>query len=60
MHEKALGIYDSMVWAMDEVDKDMQINPIEYLGIALYPSSLFQYAAFVSTLLFALLEQKLS
>ena len=41
MHEKALGIYDSMVWAMEEVDKDMQINPIEYLGIALYPSSLF-------------------
>ena len=41
MREKAFEVYNSMIWAIDEVDKDMTLNPIMFLGIALYPYSLF-------------------
>ena len=54
MQEEAEKVYDALTEAVDEVEKDVTFNPREFLGIALYPDSLFSLVTFLATTAFAL------
>ena len=59
MQEKAEGVFEALTSALSEIERDANFNPVQFLGIALYPGSLFTYATFILTLIFALLESKI-
>lgn len=54
MLELASATYDSMTEAIDEVEKDITYNPRCFLGIALYPDSIYSFASLLATTAFAL------
>ena len=37
MLEIATGVYEALTDAIDELEKDVEMNPKKFLGIALYP-----------------------
>ena len=41
MQELADKMYSALSEAIDEVEKDITYNPREFLGIALYPDSIW-------------------
>ena len=44
MQEKAEHVYDALNEAIDECEKDITYNPREFLGVALYPDSIYGWA----------------
>ena len=54
MREIASEVYDGMSEAIEEVDKDLDFNPREFLGLVLYPDSLISLVSFLLTLAFGL------
>ena len=56
MAELASETYDSLSEAIDEVEKDITYNPREFLGIPLYPDSIWGYVSLIATTGFALFQ----
>ena len=56
MLELAGETYDSLSEAVDEVEKDITFNPREFLGVALYPDSIWGYFSLIATTGFALFQ----
>ena len=56
MQEKAESVYDALADAIDVCEKDITYNPREFLGIALYPDSIYGWASTLFTLGLALFQ----
>ena len=54
MKEMAVTVYESLNDAIDELDKDVDLNPKQFLGIALYPDRLYSWFVTLATLGFGL------
>ena len=54
MKEMAVTVYDSLIDAIDELEKDVDLNPKKFLGIALYPDKLYSWFVTLATLGFGL------
>ena len=54
MQTEAEAVYDALTEAVDEVEKDVTFNPREFLGVALYPDSIYGWATTLFTVGFAL------
>ena len=50
MRELAVEVYDALTEAEDEVEKEVEFNPREFLGIVLYPESIFTWVTTLFTL----------
>ena len=50
MQEMAETVYASLVDAVDELEKDVELNPTKFLGIALYPDFLWSWFITLLTL----------
>ena len=59
MKEMAETVYESLTDAIDELEKDLDLNPKRFLGIALYPDQLWSWSVTLATLGFGLAQQKL-
>ena len=59
MRELADEVYTGMSEAIEEVEKDLEYNPKQFLGITLYPDSILSIVTFVLTVVIALLQMKL-
>ena len=55
MREMANEVYDALTEAVDEVEKDVEFNPREFLGIVLQPEEIFAWATTLFTLALGLL-----
>ena len=60
MKELASEVYDAMSEAIDEVEKDMTYRPQKFLGIALYPDSIWTITTFLTTIAFGLFQANYS
>ena len=60
MTELAGETYDSLSEAIDEVEKDITYSPREFLGVPLYPDSIWGYLSLIATTAFALFQSNLS
>ena len=58
MQEEAEKVYDALTEAVDEVEKDVTFNPREFLGIRLYPDSIYGWLTTLLTVGFALFQQE--
>ena len=56
MQEEAEKVYDALTEAVDEIEKDITFNPREFLGVALYPDSIYGWASTLLTVGFALFQ----
>ena len=56
MIERAGKTLDSLSDAIDEVEKDITYNPREFLGIPLYPDSIWGFVSLLLTTAVALLQ----
>ena len=54
MKEMAVTVYESLSDAIDELEKDVDLNPKQFLGIALYPDKLYSWFVTLATLGFGL------
>lgn len=45
MKEKADQVYEALAEAIDECEKDITYNPREFLGVPLYPDSIYGWAS---------------
>ena len=50
MKEMAVTVYESLIDAIDELEKDVDLNPKQFLGIALYPDKLYSWFVTLATL----------
>ena len=44
MEEEAQKVYDALTEAVDVIEKDITFDPREFLGMALYPDSIYGWA----------------
>ena len=51
--------YDSLTEAVEELEKDLELNPRKFLGVALYPGQIWSAATFVGAIVFGIIQQKL-
>ena len=56
MQELAEKVYTRLSEAIEEVEKDLTYNARKFLGIALYPNSLFSLITFLATIAYGLYE----
>ena len=56
MRELAMEVYDALTEAVDEVEKEVEFNPREFLGIVLYPESIFTWVTTLFTLALGLFQ----
>ena len=56
MKELAIEVYDALTEAVDEVEKEVEFNPREFLGIVFYPEDIFAWATTLFTLGLGLLQ----
>ena len=54
MKELAINTYEALTDAIDELEKDVDLNPKKFLGIALYPDQLWSWFVTLATLGFGL------
>ena len=54
--ELANKVYDGLSEAIDELEKDLELNPRRLLGVALYPEQLWSAVTFVATIGFGLFQ----
>ena len=54
MKEMSVTVYESLIDAIDELEKDVDLNPKKFLGIALYPDKLYSWFVTLATLGFGL------
>ena len=59
MKEMAETVYGSLGDAIDELEKDLDLNPKRFLGIALFPDKLWSWTVTLATLGIGLAQQKL-
>ena len=50
MKEMAETVYGSLADAVDELEKDLDLNPKRFLGIALFPDKLWSWTVTLATL----------
>ena len=55
MKQNADEILDALNRAIEELEKDIEFNPRQFLGVALYPDQLLQGLAFLGTLALGML-----
>ena len=56
MIEIATAVYEALTDAIDELEKDVEMNPQKFLGVALYPDKLWSWFLTLATLGFGLLQ----
>ena len=56
MIDKAENLLNTLSDAIDEVEKDITYNPREFLGIPLYPDSIWGFVSLLLTTALALLQ----
>ena len=56
MSEIAERTLNSLSDAIDEVEKDITYNPREFLGVALYPDSIWSFLVLILTTALAMLQ----
>ena len=56
MHELACATYDGLCEAVDELEKDLELNPKKFLGIALDPTQLLSALSFTATVAFTIFQ----
>ena len=54
MLENAGAAYDAITEAIDECEKDITYNPRQFLGVTLYPDSIYGWLTTLATLGFGL------
>ena len=54
MQELAETVYGALADSVDELEKDLDLNPKKFLGIALYPDILWSWFVTLATLGFGL------
>ena len=59
MEELAYKVYEGLADAIDEIEKDAELNPREFLGFALYPDSLWSVLSFMLAIGFGMVQQRL-
>ena len=59
MRELATNVYESLGNAVEELEKDIELNPKRFLGIPLYPENLWSWFSVIATIGFGLLQQQL-
>lgn len=59
MQEMAETVYGCLTDAVDELEKDVELNPKRFLGIALYPEQLWSWFVTLLTLGFGMAQQRL-
>ena len=59
MYEKGMKSFDALSEAIDELEKDLELNPLKFLGIPLYPGDLWSGFIFLTTLGLGLVQSKL-
>ena len=55
MQELAETVYGALADSVDELEKDLDLNPKKFLGIALYPDLLWSWFVTLATLGFGLI-----
>ena len=59
MKELASEMIDALSEAIDEVQSDLEYNPRKFLGIALYPDSIWSLLVFALTIMAGLIQSNL-
>ena len=59
MEDLAYKVYEGLADAIDEIEKDAELNPRTFLGFALYPDSLWSVLSFMLAIAFGMVQQKL-
>ena len=54
MKEEAQTVYDALSEAVDVIEKDLTFNPREFLGIVLYPESIYGWVTTLITVGFGI------
>ena len=54
MQELADKVYDGLSESIEELEKDVELNPRRFLGIALYPENLWSSFVASATIAFGL------
>lgn len=49
-------MYNGISEAIEEVEKDIEYNPRQFLGVALYPDSIWTLVTFLATIAFGLFQ----
>ena len=50
MQEKGMEVFEGLSEAIEQLEKDLELNPKEFLGIPLYPGDLWSGFIFLITL----------
>ena len=50
MRELACEVDDTLSMAIEELEKDLELNPRSFLGVALYPDKLWSSVTFAATI----------
>ena len=49
-------VYESLTEAVEELEKDLELNPRKFLGVVLYPEQIWSAVTFVGTIGFGILQ----
>ena len=60
MNELATSVYEALSDAIDEIEKDEELNPKKFLGVALYPDKLWGWFTTLATIGIGLAQQHLT
>ena len=52
-------VYDGLSEAIEELEKDVELNPRRFLGIALYPENLWSSFVASATIAFGLFQNRI-
>ena len=55
MRDLATNVYESLGNAVEELEKDIELNPKRFLGLTLYPENLWSLFSVLATIGFGLL-----
>ena len=58
MEELAGQVFDGLSDAIEELEKDVELNPKKFLGVALYPDKLWSWLSIFITLAFGMIQNK--
>ena len=59
MQESANTVFEGISEAVEQLEKELELNPRKFLGIPLYPGDLWSGFIFLLTLGFGLIQSKL-
>ena len=59
MYEIGMKYFEALTEAIEELEKDLELNPLKFLGVPLYPGDLWSGFIFITTFAFGLVQSEL-